>query len=159
MGAVRMNPLKSPPNGAGAGPVDVQVGKRTRARRLLLGMSMETLAKSLGVTFQQVQKYELGTNRVGPSRLVGTAKALRVPISYFFRDVHQDSGNAQTLPQAIVADLMERPETIRLYYAIGDETVRHQAMKIVKAIAEASARRPVALMWRRGRQSAQNAKK
>jgi transcriptional regulator with XRE-family HTH domain len=74
-------------HGRGSGvphPIDVLVGKRIRARRLFLGMSEEALANRLGVTFQQVQKYELSANRVSASRLSVIADALRVPISFFF---------------------------------------------------------------------------
>ena len=76
--------------GRGSGvphPVDVHVGSRIRVRRLLLGMNQETLANQLGLTFQQVQKYESGTNRVSASRLPEVAKILGVPISYFFAEV------------------------------------------------------------------------
>ena len=76
-------------------PVDVHVGKRIRMRRLLLGMNQETLANALGLTFQQVQKYEGGANRVSASRLAATAEILKVPISFFFGDLQTDDGQAQ----------------------------------------------------------------
>ena len=78
------------PLGRGSGvpnPVDVSVGKRIRLRRLLVGMSQETLANALGLTFQQIQKYEGGNNRVSASRLSEIAKALGVPVSSLFDDV------------------------------------------------------------------------
>src|SRR6202451_2299618 len=68
-------------------PIDVHVGKRIRMRRLFLGMNQETLANALGLTFQQVQKYEGGANRVSASRLSAMADILGVPISYFFGDL------------------------------------------------------------------------
>ena len=68
-------------------PTDVHVGKRIRIRRLLLGMNQETLANALDLTFQQVQKYEAGANRVSASRLAAMAEILGVPISYFFGDL------------------------------------------------------------------------
>src|SRR5580704_5653907 len=71
-------------------PIDVHVGKRVRLRRLLLGMNQETLATALGLTFQQVQKYEHGANRVSASRLSAMADILSVPISYFFGDLRPD---------------------------------------------------------------------
>ena len=123
-------------------PTDGQVGKRIRTRRLLLGMSLETLATALGLTYQQVGKYELGTNRVSALRLFAIAEILGVPISYFFGDVRSDDS---TPSRHTPPDLMERPETIelvRLYYAIRNETVRYQAMEIVQAIAEVLASLP-----------------
>src|ERR1700730_17173912 len=80
-------PGKSPEYGRGTGvpdPVDVYVGGRVRTRRLLLGMNQEELARALGLTFQQVQKYESGANRVSASRLWEIAGILNMPIAYFF---------------------------------------------------------------------------
>lgn len=70
----------------GPNPIDVHVGSRIRVRRLMLGLSQEKLASGLGLTFQQVQKYEKGTNRVGASRLQHIAGILNIPISYFFAE-------------------------------------------------------------------------
>src|SRR5436189_681918 len=67
-----------------ANPVDVHVGSRVRLRRMMLGMSQEKLGESLGITFQQIQKYEKGTNRIGASRLQHIARVLTMPVSYFF---------------------------------------------------------------------------
>jgi transcriptional regulator with XRE-family HTH domain len=98
--------------------------------------------RALGLSFQAVQRYETGANRVSASRLAAMADALRVPISYFFGDVRPDD-RTQTPPSLHRSnDLLERPETIELirtYCAIRDETVRHQALAIVRAIAEAMA--------------------
>lgn len=71
---------------AGPKPVDIEVGRRVKARRLAIGMSQERLASILGVTYQQVQKYERGTNRIGSSRLAEIAKALSVPVAALFED-------------------------------------------------------------------------
>ena len=68
-------------------PIDVHVGSRIRLRRTLLGMSQERLAEAIGLTFQQVQKYERGANRVGSSRLFDLARVLDVPVAYFFEDL------------------------------------------------------------------------
>src|SRR5919198_2668524 len=68
-------------------PIDIHVGGRVRLRRTLLGMSQEKLAEAIGLTFQQVQKYERGANRVGASRLFDLARGLDVPVSYFFEDM------------------------------------------------------------------------
>ena len=83
----------APKYGRGTGvpnPIDVHVGSRIRMRRLLLGMNQETLANALGLTFQQVQKYEGGANRVSASRLSAMAEILGVPISYFFGNLQQE---------------------------------------------------------------------
>ena len=72
-------------------PVDVHVGGRVRLRRMLLGMSQEKLGEHLGLTFQQVQKYEKGANRIGASRLFDIARVLDVPIGYFFEEMSEDT--------------------------------------------------------------------
>src|SRR6202451_4795316 len=76
-------------------PIDVHVGKRIRMRRLFLGMNQETLANALGLTFQQVQKYEGGANRVSASRLSAMADILDVPSSFFFGDLQLDNATPQ----------------------------------------------------------------
>ena len=118
-------------------PIDVHVGKRIRVRRLFLGMNQETLANALGLTFQQVQKYEGGANRVSASRLSAMADILGVPIAFFFGDLTVE-GEKQTPAEQVSRERMERPETIeliRLYYAIPDENVRLQFLQMMKAIA------------------------
>ena len=121
-------------------PIDVHVGRRIRMRRLLLGMNQETLATALDLTFQQVQKYEGGANRVSASRLAAIANILDVPISYFFGDL--PVANAETSAEDKVRrEQFERPETIeliRLYYAIPDPTVRHRFLEMVKAVAQST---------------------
>jgi transcriptional regulator with XRE-family HTH domain len=133
----------APRYGRGTGipnPIDVHVGKRIRMRRLFLGMNQETLANALGLTFQQVQKYEGGANRVSASRLSAMADILGVPISFFFGDLQLD-GETQTPAQQESRERLERPETIeliRLFYAIPDENVRHQFLQMAKAVAAAT---------------------
>ena len=118
-------PGEAPRYGRGTGipnPIDVHVGKRIRTRRLFLGMNQETLANQLGLTFQQVQKYEGGANRVSASRLSAMADILGVPISFFFGDLQLDN-TPRTPEEQESRERMERPETIelvRLYYAITD---------------------------------------
>jgi transcriptional regulator with XRE-family HTH domain len=137
---------EKPRYGRGTGipnPIDVHVGKRVRMRRLFLGMNQESLANALGLTFQQVQKYEGGANRVSASRLSAMADILGVPISFFFSDLPLEEG-AQTREQQESRERMERPETIelvRLYYAIPDLSVRQQFFEMVKAVAEATKRK------------------
>jgi len=130
-----------PRYGRGTGvpnPIDVHVGKRIRTRRLLLGMNQETLANALGLTFQQVQKYEGGANRVSASRLAAVADILKVPISFFFGDLQSDDAKPSTAEREWRENI-ERPETIeliRLYYAIPDPQVRQQFLDMVKSIAK-----------------------
>lgn len=119
-------------------PVDVHVGARIRTRRLLIGMNQETLARSLGLTFQQVQKYEGGANRVSASRLSQIAEILNVPISHFFSDI--EPAGAEPKPREREArERLQRPETIELirsYYAIPDQRTREQFLEMVKAAAQ-----------------------
>jgi transcriptional regulator with XRE-family HTH domain len=138
----------APPRyGRGTGipnPIDVHVGKRIRMRRLLLGMNQETLANALGLTFQQVQKYEGGANRVSASRLSAMADILDVPISFFFSDLQPVEGGS-TPEQQQWRERMERPETIeliRLYYEIRDPQVRQQFLELAKSIAASHKRAP-----------------
>jgi transcriptional regulator with XRE-family HTH domain len=124
-------------------PVDVHVGARIRTRRLLIGMNQETLAKALGLTFQQVQKYEGGANRVSASRLAQMAAILGVSVSYFFADL-DPAGETATPDELETREMMQRPEAIELirwYYAIPDAGVRQQFLDMVKAVAH-SRRRP-----------------
>jgi transcriptional regulator with XRE-family HTH domain len=112
-------------------------------RRLFLGMNQETLANALGLTFQQVQKYEGGANRVSASRLSAMADILGVPISFFFSDLQAD-GATQTPQEQESRERMERPETIeliRLYYTIPDVNVRQQFLEMVKAVAAVAKRK------------------
>jgi transcriptional regulator with XRE-family HTH domain len=133
-------------------PIDVHVGARVRLRRTLLGMSQEKLGEALGLTFQQVQKYERGANRVGASRLFDLSRVLDVPVSFFFDDMTDDMkrqtpamltlGTGLEEPQAeFVADPMARRETlelVRAYYRISDPSVRKRVYELAKALADAS---------------------
>lgn len=86
-------------------PIDVHVGSRVRLRRTLLGMSQEKLGDALGLTFQQIQKYERGANRVGASRLYDISRALEVPVSFFFDDMPAEIvGNKPTSAEAAAVD-------------------------------------------------------
>jgi transcriptional regulator with XRE-family HTH domain len=127
-------------------PIDVHVGNRIRMRRLLLGMNQETLANALGLTFQQVQKYEGGANRVSASRLSAMAEILGVPISYFFGDLRPDDAEISPEDQRW-REYLQRPETIefiRLYYAIPDLRARQQFLEMIKTLAEAGSSPPEA---------------
>ena len=110
-------------------PTDIAVGKKVRERRMLLGWSQQRLAEALGVTFQQVQKYERGANRFSASMLEATAKALDVPISHFFDESQRD-------PEALFDDLLSSRETfelIRAYYSLPTE-VRAKVLDMVRAM-------------------------
>ena len=123
-------------------PVDVHVGARIRTRRLLIGMNQETLANALGLTFQQVQKYEGGANRVSASRLAEIANVLGVPIAYFFADIEAADASGAA-PGTEIRELMQRPEAIELirsYYGIADQEVRDQFLDLVKAVARSRRR-------------------
>lgn len=131
-----------PPTASNPNPIDVHVGARVRLRRTLLGMSQERLGDALGLTFQQVQKYERGANRVGASRLFELAKALGVPVSYFFDDLPLECPNepAPVAAETMAEDPMRRRETIELvraYYRIPDDTARRRLYDLMRSIAGA----------------------
>ncbi len=125
-------------------PIDVHVGSRIRLRRTMLGMSQEKLGESLGITFQQIQKYEKGTNRVGASRLQNISNVLNVPVSFFFEDAPGDSsmaggaGMAEANSSNYVVDFLSSSEGLQLNRAfvnIGDHKVRRKVVELVKALA------------------------
>lgn len=134
-------------------PIDVHVGTRIRLRRTLLGMSQERLGEALGLTFQQVQKYERGVNRVGASRLFDLSRVLDVPISFFFDDMPenlaasfggQSSRRSGGLPdaEAFPDDTLNRRETlelVRAYYRITDPNVRKRMFDLIKSMGPVEA--------------------
>ncbi|WP_026622561.1 helix-turn-helix domain-containing protein [Ensifer sp. WSM1721] len=126
-------------------PVDIHVGRRIRLRRAWKEMTQSSLADAIGVTFQQVQKYEKGTNRVGASRLQLMANALDVPISYFFEDSpgavtsEGDKNSATTGLQPELLEFVSSDEGVALissFSRITDEKVRRRTISLVKALAE-----------------------
>lgn len=124
-------------------PVDIHVGSRVRLRRNMLGMSQEKLGESLGITFQQIQKYEKGSNRVGASRLQAIAGILSVPVSFFFEDAPgQETGGAKGLSEdsstSFVVDFLNSAEGLQLnraFVRISDAKVRRKIVDLVKALA------------------------
>ncbi|MDG3440321.1 MULTISPECIES: helix-turn-helix domain-containing protein [Nitrospirillum] len=124
-------------------PIDVHVGSRVRLRRTLLGMSQEKLGEAIGLTFQQVQKYERGANRIGASRLFDLSRVLDVPVSFFFDDMAGDTPNdvvdeALSPDMGFDADPMAKRETlelVRAYYRISDPAVRKRLFELTKAVA------------------------
>jgi transcriptional regulator with XRE-family HTH domain len=132
-----------PKYGRGTGipnPIDIHVGKRVRLRRLLLGMNQETLTTAFGLTFQQLQKYECGTNRVSASRLSAVAEILGVPISYFFGDLPaaETAISAEYKAHREQWEQSETIELVRFYYAIPDPTVRRQFFEMLKTVAKST---------------------
>lgn len=132
-------------------PIDVHVGQRIRQRRTLLGMSQEKLASLLGLTFQQVQKYERGANRVGSSRLFDLSRVLDTPVSYFFEDMPQGIENktpsrlmglaTPPAPDLFPSDPMLKRETlelVRAYYKITKKSQRKKLMELIKSMAAQS---------------------
>jgi transcriptional regulator with XRE-family HTH domain len=141
-------------------PVDIHVGGRIRLRRTLLGMSQQKLGDAIGLTFQQVQKYERGTNRVGSSRMFELSRVLDVPVSYFFEDMGADTaargrqhamGHASAAAESDERDPMTKRETlelVRAYYKIIDPKVRKRLFEMTKALGAAAV---AAVPERRGR--------
>ncbi|MBF0373724.1 MAG: helix-turn-helix domain-containing protein [Alphaproteobacteria bacterium] len=133
-------------------PIDVHVGQRVRLRRTLLGMSQEKLGEKIGLTFQQVQKYERGANRIGASRLYDLSRVLDVPVSFFFDDMADEVSRQSPAEQARGLeepaeefewgpDPMTKRETlelVRAYYKIGDPSVRRRVFELAKALAVAA---------------------
>lgn len=129
-------------------PVDIHVGSRVRLRRAILGFSQERLAEALGLTFQQVQKYERGVNRVSASRLFHLGQILDVPVNYFFEGFNEKTpdrayGFADTRQEDFSwleedeGDMMERKETVELvrtYYQVQDAALRKNFMKMLKTL-------------------------
>lgn len=126
-------------------PVDTYVGSRVKLRRTLIGMSQEKLGTALGLTFQQVQKYERGANRIGASRLYRIAQVLDVPIGYFFDGYDETQPAPGTSALAEEAEMFEhdhlaRRETIdmiRAYYSITDASVRRRMIDLVRSVGAA----------------------
>lgn len=138
-------------------PVDVHVGGRIRLRRTLLGLSQEKLGEQIGLTFQQVQKYERGANRVGASRLYDLARILEVPVGYFFDDLADELKNATPIERQELDgssdddDPMHRRETlemVRAYYRVPRER-RKKLFELIKAMAveDESAKRGHTATW------------
>ncbi len=139
-------------HGRGTGipsPVDVHVGARLRVRRTLLGMSQTTVGDATGLTFQQMQKYEKGTNRISASRLFALSRLLDVPIEYFFDDMPTAvaassptlGGGKAKKPPSYELDPMARRETmelVRAYYKITDPEIRKHLFAMTKTLGARS---------------------
>ena len=132
-------------------PVDVHVGARLRVCRTLLGMSQTTLGDAIGLTFQQVQKYERGSNRISASRLFALTRVLDVPIEYFFDDMPaaveacspgRGGGKAKKPPSYEPNPIATREtlELVRAYYKITDPQIRNRLYKLTMAAGAAASR-------------------
>ena len=130
----RARRVVTPPN-----PTDLHVGERTRQRRLELGMTQTELGRALGLTLQQVQKYERGINRVSSSRLFDLSRALHVSVSYFFEGL--PDARIATVTNRLDVDSLGRPdsaearELVRAYYGITDPNLRSQVWQLAMALA------------------------
>jgi transcriptional regulator with XRE-family HTH domain len=128
-------------NPRGPNPIDIHVGSRVRLRRQLMKMSQEKLGDELGVTFQQVQKYERGANRVGASRLYRMSRVLDVPVQFFFEglgDKSSATGMAEGDQTPIVYDFIQSSDGVSLAEAfsrIRDAKVRRRVLELVRTLA------------------------
>lgn len=133
-------------------PIDIHVGSRVRLRRNMLRMSQEKLGEAIGLTFQQVQKYERGANRIGASRLHDLSRVLDVPVSFFFDDM--DPVRAPAIPGGFAeggqemfdSDPLRKRETVELvgaYYQIDDPAIRRRLFDLAKVLAGAAERGPL----------------
>jgi transcriptional regulator with XRE-family HTH domain len=129
-----------------ANPVDLHVGSRVRFRRMLIGMSQEKLGESLGLTFQQIQKYEKGVNRIGASRLFELGKALGVSVAFFYEDAPGLGGNtvnppvgfAESPSESYIIDFLGTRDGLELNKAfarINDPKVRRSIVDLVRSLA------------------------
>ncbi len=124
-------------------PIDIHVGGRVRMRRMLVGMSQDKLGEALGLTFQQVQKYEKGANRIGASRLFQIAKILEVPVEYFYEGIDDVTGEAlpgfgESEPTPWMTEFLSSPEGLQLcryFSSIPDPKVRRRILDLVKSLS------------------------
>lgn len=125
-------------------PIDKHVGNRVRMRRMMLSISQDKLAKALGVSFQQVQKYEKGTNRVGASRLQSIAQVLQVPAGFFFEGAPELSatlvpgGTSEAPPPSYIFDFLATSDGLALtkaFMRIPDLQLRRRIVEFVEHVA------------------------
>ena len=133
-----------------SGPIDIHVGSRVRLRRNLLGMNQTDLGKAVGTSYQQIQKYERGVNRVGASRLFNLGRALDVPVSFFFEDLSPEAagggkrrarGLSEAPASVLEPDSLSKRETvelIRAYYRVKDPRVRKRVLDLLQALGKPS---------------------
>lgn len=141
-------------------PMDIHVGSRVRLRRMVIGMSQEKLGERMGLTFQQIQKYEKGTNRIGASRLFQLSQILDVPVQFFFEDAPLNmmgraagsaAGFAESKTETYLLDFLNSRDGLELnraFVKITDPKVRKRVVELVRALSddvavEATTLRPV----------------
>ncbi len=141
---------KKQPSHKGPHAIDVHVGSRVRLRHNLLGLTLQTLAKAVGVTYQQLQKYERGVNRIGASRLFNLSHVLDVPISFFFDDLspvvagagkRRAWGFSEAPATALDFDVLSKPGTIKLiraYHRVTDPQLRKRVLDLLEAVGKLS---------------------
>lgn len=124
-------------------PIDVHVGARVRLKRTMLGLSQEKLGDSLGVSFQQVQKYEKGSNRISASKMHEIAEILQESVSFFFKDspgaTSQQTGFGEAENSEYIADLLSSPDDVKLFRAfnkIKDPKIRKNIIDMVRSFAD-----------------------
>ena len=135
-------------------PVDIHVGGRVRLRRALLGLSQEKLGEAVGLTFQQIQKYERGANRIGASRMYDLSQVLDVPVSFFYDDMPESVKDRNAVGENDASgdvvgdkDPLTRRETlelVRAYYKVSSSPVRKRVFELVKSLAKARGEKPKA---------------
>ena len=149
---VARNSRRSSVDGDEPNPVDVFVGQKLKARRTLIGMTQEKLAEATGITFQQVQKYEKGRNRLSASRIFQFSRVLNIPVAYFFEgffssdsliglqagfaDNEQEPFDAEIDANDNVMLQKETIDLVRTYYTITDEKLRKDFLKMLKQMAK-----------------------
>ena len=140
-------PSETPSHKRTPNPIDQYVGARIRMRRIMLGMSQERLGDAIGLTFQQIQKYEKGTNRIGASRLQQVGIVLNVPVEFFFEgaplhngNVSSNNGFRESLTASYVTEFMSTNEGIHLMQAftkIKDPKIRKRILELIEVMARA----------------------
>jgi transcriptional regulator with XRE-family HTH domain len=148
LAARKKDPSKSRKTKESAGSRDKVFGLRLRQRRTFLGFSQQTLGDAVGMTFQQIQKYEHGTNKISAARLVDFSKILNVPINYFYAglgDIGEKTPKALVVSDVSQATLDEDPilkkesaQLLKWYYQIKDEALRKSVQKLVRQMADQS---------------------
>lgn len=128
--------------GEGPDPVDIHVGERIRLRRAMLRLTQQDLAQSIGISFQQLQKYERGANRVSASRLFDIASHLDVPISFFFQDIEEDllqqRGLTNVRPEVDPSLTSEALKLMAVFNRLPNDTVRRRILEFLTAAVSPS---------------------
>ncbi len=117
--------------------VDTHIGHRIRTRRQILKITQDSLAERLGITFQQVQKYEKGSNRISASRLLDVAAILDVPLTYFFEDLDGSKGSEAASGQDLLVD-RDGADLLRAFNAVEDKDMRRAIISVAKAARRAA---------------------